>query len=97
MLSAKGTLAEDLENGEYSFPIVLALYGPAAARIVVETALRSARESSGSTHREEQLVAALHVLRSEEVRKACLVELQSLQKEVSQFAALWGRTEKMNL
>lgn len=65
----------------------------------VETALDALRQQDElkTEVREEYLKAALDALQVDEVRSECLAELESVKADVSTFATLWGRHEKMNL
>ena len=93
--AAKGVLAEDLKNGEYSFPIVLAIYASPTANTIIKEVFRGRRES-GAT-RNKQITDALTILYSNEVKSACMAELELLKDKVSPFVTVWGRQENMNL
>jgi geranylgeranyldiphosphate transferase len=93
VITAKGALAEDLANGEYSFPILVALYSAPPISNAVERALRQ-RGVSGSKKRTEN--AALMLQRGE-VRDRCLEVLEKLREENKVFASLWGRQEEMSV
>ncbi|KAN0081862.1 Isoprenoid synthase domain containing protein [Elaphomyces granulatus] len=93
--AAKGVLAEDLKNGEYSFPIVLAIYASPTANTIIKEVFRGRRES-GAT-RNKQITDALTILYNNEVKSACMAELELLKDKVSPFVTVWGRQENMNL
>ncbi|RAH74449.1 terpenoid synthase [Aspergillus aculeatinus CBS 121060] len=84
---AKGALAEDLRNHEYSYPIILALEAPDGhwvARALETSSPRNIRK-------------ALAVIQSEGVRNACFTELKLASASVQDWLSIWGRNEKMNL
>ncbi|ATZ50193.1 Bcpax1 [Botrytis cinerea B05.10] len=91
VVAAKGALAEDLANGEYSFPILVALYSSPRIKTAVEKAL-SARQ--GGEFKEHVHNAAM-ILQEDEVRGLCLGELAILRENNSIFASVWGRKEGM--
>ena len=94
VITAKGTLAEDLANGEYSFPILVALYSAPEIRSAVIGAMgRSGRESG--TRVQERLSRAALMLQKDEVRIVCLAELEALKMQNIAWASLWGREEEM--
>jgi len=93
--AAKGILAEDLKNGEYSFPIVLGIYASPTANIIIKEVFRERRES-GVT-RNKLIRDALTILYSSEIKSTCMAELELLKDKVSPFVAVWGRQENMNL
>lgn len=95
VIAAKGVLAEDLKNGDYSFPTVLALYASPTASKIIKEVFRGRWESSAT--RDKHIRAALTVLYSSEIKSACLAGVKSLKGEVSPFVTIWGRQEKMNL
>lgn len=41
--------------------------------------------------------AAVRLLQTDQVKSVCMQELDLLKGQVSQFAAAWGRTEKMTV
>ncbi|KAF9888703.1 hypothetical protein FE257_008461 [Aspergillus nanangensis] len=84
---AKGSLAEDLQNSELSYPIIVALEAPGGGW--VEKALEC-----GSPR---NIRKALQVLQSEGVRSACFEELKVSSSSVQEWLAIWGRNEKLNL
>lgn len=84
---AKGALAEDLRNGEFSYPIILALEQPSQGHLVEE-----ALASDGDPR---SIDRALEVVRSEEVRGRCLRELKALEGVVGEWVEPWGRREKL--
>lgn len=84
--SNKGSAAEDLRNGELSFPIVTALNEESACHLI-EKALESRTE--------EDIEAAISALRSERVEEACMQALHDASKGLDKLVALWGRREKM--
>jgi len=95
VIAAKGVLAEDLKNGEYSYPVVLALHASPMANTIIKE-LFSGRSKSGAA-RDKQIRDALTILYSNEVKSACMAELELLKDKVSPFVAVWGRKENMNL
>jgi geranylgeranyldiphosphate transferase len=95
VITAKGVLAEDLKNGEYSFPVVLALYASPRASGIIKEALCGRGESVAA--RDKRIRAALTVLHSSEIKSACMAELELLKGKVSPFVITWGRQEKMDL
>ena len=97
MIKAKGALAEDLINGEYSFPVIVALYSSLPERVVVQQALGEKAAGWDPKLQDESHQAALAVLQSKEVKDACMKELDALKRQVPQFAAIWGRHEAMTL
>lgn len=82
----KGAVAEDLRNGELSYPVVIALNDNGSSRIM-ERALES--------HAEASMEAALDALQSESVREACMRALQEASHGLEKLVLLWGRREKM--
>jgi geranylgeranyldiphosphate transferase len=93
VITAKGALAEDLANGEYTFPILVALYSTPPIREAVEGTLCH-HEESGRGFRERVGQAAL-MLQKDDVRIRCLTELGELREQNRDFASLWGRKEQM--
>jgi geranylgeranyldiphosphate transferase len=93
--AAKGALAEDLTNGEYSFPIIVGLYSSEPIRTAIAKVFNCRREHKKISN--SALNRAIQALQSEEVRSVCLEELEDLKRRNSKFAALWGRQEKMSL
>ncbi|KAM4059003.1 polyprenyl synthetase domain-containing protein [Hirsutella rhossiliensis] len=85
-VTSKGAVAEDVRNGELSFPIVVALNeedcGP-----IMQRALES--------HTEKDIEAALDALQTERVREACLKALKEAGRGLDKFVGLWGRREQM--
>ncbi|RYP42593.1 hypothetical protein DL767_000117 [Monosporascus sp. MG133] len=84
--TSKGAVAEDLRNGELSFPVIIAL-SEDSSRQLVEKALNS--------HAEEDIDAALGALQSRPVKEACMKELQDASHGLEKLALLWGRRERM--
>lgn len=84
--NGKGAAAEDLRNGEFSYPIIVGLNQPKG--YIVEKALGS--------NNERALRKALEVLRSPGVKEACLPELEEVGKGIGEWVELWGRKEKMD-
>ncbi|CEL05274.1 hypothetical protein ASPCAL06392 [Aspergillus calidoustus] len=84
---AKGALAEDLRNREFSYPIVLALEAPGGEWVVRALECGSPRN----------IRKALEVIQSESVRNTCFAELKSSSVPVKDWLDIWGRDEKMNL
>lgn len=93
VITAKGALAEDLANGEYTYPILIALYARPSISQAVEGALRRSGRSASQFH--DSLARATVVLQGPEVRDRCLDELTVLKEKNKEFAPLWGRTEAM--
>ncbi|KJZ71106.1 hypothetical protein HIM_09525 [Hirsutella minnesotensis 3608] len=85
-VNSKGAVAEDLRNGELSFPIVVALNDKACGPIM-QSALRS--------HSQEEIEAALDALHAEPVKKGCMKALQEAGVGLDKMVALWGRREQM--
>ena len=83
---AKGAFAEDVRNGEFSYPIILALNQPNGK--VVEGALEYRSEAN--------VKKALNVVRSDGVRGVCLKELKQVGDTVKAFVEIWGRKESLN-
>lgn len=84
---AKGAIAEDLRNGELSYPNVVALNVPKGQYVVRALAFRS-------PHNIRQ---ALRVIQSDQVRNICLTEMKKSAVSVQDWLALWGRNEKMDM
>lgn len=94
VITAKGALAEDLANGEYSFPILVALYSAPEIRSAVSGAMCRSGKEAGPRHQERLGKAAL-MLQKDEVRVVCLTELEALKTQNMAWASLWGRKEEM--
>ncbi|CAD6593962.1 MAG: hypothetical protein ASARMPRED_008248 [Alectoria sarmentosa] len=94
VMTAKGALAEDLINGEYSYPILVALYGNPETQNTISKALGASQEKYQRAT-DDWYHKALVSLQSDEVKGICIQELDRLNDQVSIFAAAWGRTEKM--
>ncbi len=84
-------------NGEYSFPILTALYSSPYAQRIMEDAMPRSRLQRGRRARDHAFEAAMEVLQSSEVKNVCMEELKSLKDAVSVFAEVWGRKEVMIL
>ncbi|POR31657.1 Prenyl transferase [Tolypocladium paradoxum] len=82
----KGAVAEDLRNGELSFPIVIALNEDRSSRLM---------EKALGSHAEEDIEEALGALQSDCVKKACIKALQDSSHGLEKLVLLWGRREKM--
>ncbi len=82
----KGSVAEDLLNSDFSYPIVVALNHDGA-----EGAVAKALQSRSN----DDIEAALLVLESAAVRNACLEALQEASHGVEDLVAAWGRQESM--
>lgn len=95
-MPAKGALAEDLSNKEFSFPIIVALYGSPTSQSVMRDALGHYFQPNDNVL-DKRFQAALSALQADETKRVCMQELDSLKEGVSQFAAAWGRTEKMTV
>ncbi|KAF1996432.1 terpenoid synthase [Amniculicola lignicola CBS 123094] len=95
VVSAKGALAEDLINGEYSYPILVGLYAAKpVSKPIADVFNRKDKSKSASN---KALNRACNALQSEEVRSVCLRELEEIRARNQQFSLLWGRSEKMKL
>ncbi|KAK7984583.1 histone deacetylase [Apiospora arundinis] len=81
-----GVVAEDLRNGELSYPIVEALILDKEGGVVAK-ALHSRSP--------EDIEAALEVLESQPVKAACLKAMQDACVGVELLEAVWGRRESM--
>ena len=84
---AKGAIAEDLRNGELTYPIVVALNASQGHHVARALEFRS-------PHNIRQ---ALRVIQSEQVRNACLTEMKKSAVSIQDWLALWGRNEKMDM
>ena len=93
MITAKGALAEDLANGEYSYPILVGLYAGPSTREAVGSALRRFGGTTPDFH--DRVARATVMLQRPEVRGRCLAELAALREENKDLAAFWGRKEEM--
>ena len=94
IINVKGALAEDLQNREYSFPIVAALYSTSAISGTVKRALKEPGSSAASA---KYLKAALGALQSGEIKDMCLEELELAKAEIGEFAGIWSRHVEMSL
>ncbi|PFH59496.1 hypothetical protein XA68_12256 [Ophiocordyceps unilateralis] len=83
---SKGAVAEDLRNGELSFPIVVALNDNSCGPI-----MRRAFQSRAAADVE----AALKSLQAPQVKRACIEALQQAGVGMEKMVSLWGRREKM--
>lgn len=83
---AKGAAAEDLRNGELSYPIIMGLSHPQG--YIVEGALGSKKHV--------ELDRALEVLRAPEVRDVCMKEFEEVGRDIQDWVKLWGRREKLD-
>lgn len=83
---SKGAAAEDLRNGELSYPIIIGLNHPQG--YLVEKALGSRNGAD--------LQRALCVLQSEQVKAICLAEFKEVGRDIPDWVKLWGRKEKMD-
>lgn len=88
-VSAKGAFAEDVRNGEYSYPVILALFSKQG------DAIRKAFATKEKTGR-PVMEKAMKALQQEDVQSVCLNELNSIAATIPDFVRLWGRKEKMN-
>ena len=95
-MAAKGALAEDLTNREFSFPIIVALYGSPTSQKIMREAM-GRRSNISQQALEKQHCAALSVLQADETKRVCMEELELLKDHVSQFATAWGRAEMMDV
>ncbi|OAA34863.1 prenyl transferase [Metarhizium rileyi] len=82
----KGSVAEDLRNGELSFPIVIALN---------DDHTRSQMQRAFESRDERDIYSALAGLQSPSVRKTCLEALEEAGKGLEKLVAVWGRQEQM--
>ncbi|KAK7955212.1 prenyl transferase [Apiospora saccharicola] len=83
----KGVVAEDLRNGELTYPIVQALILD-GARGVVAKSLRSRFR--------EDIEEALEFLETPAVKDACFKTMEEARDGVEQLEAVWGRRERMD-
>lgn len=88
-------MAEDLRNGEYSFPIILGLFGTGHIRHSIRAAMDSSKLPA--TSRDKVLLEGVAALQAPGVRDACLSELEVLKSALADFSVLWGRQEKMTV
>ncbi|KAF2462742.1 terpenoid synthase [Lindgomyces ingoldianus] len=95
VVTAKGALAEDLINGEYSYPIILGLYSSQPIKSALENAFN--RKRGNQAEYKAAVNRAVCALQGEEVRSLCLEELRLVRQRNLQFATLWGREEKMEI
>jgi len=96
VVAAKGALAEDLINREYSFPIIVALYGSSKAQnIMMEVPEPLTGLDQQSSDKRYQ--ATLSILQANEVKGICMGELDGLKGQVFRYVTAWGRTEKMTV
>lgn len=96
VVTAKGKLAEDLINKEYSYPIIIALNSSAHIANAVGQALQKKQQHLSSFRQKKLCQAALTALQESEVKNKCLGELDELKSKLYQFVGLWGRQESMN-
>lgn len=94
-MTAKGALAEDLTNGEYSYPILVGLYASEPIRSAINNVFNSRRERKETSA--NALRDAIEALQSDEVKNVCLGELGEVKRRNSRFAALWARDETMSI
>lgn len=83
---AKGTLAEDLRNGEFSYPIILALNDPNGDCVA------KAMQGGGET----DIQNAMAVLQSSAVRDVVLREMKEAGSMIQEFVEIWGRKERLD-
>lgn len=88
-------MAEDLRNGEYSFPIILGLFSTPQISGPIRAAMESAHLTA--TNRDKVLADGVAALQAPGVRDACLSELEMLKTALTDFSFLWGRQEKMTV
>lgn len=79
-------MAEDLRNGEFSYPIILALSQPEGN--FVAKALESRTE--------KDFEKALAVVQSDPVKSLCLRELKQVGADIRDFVEIWGRKERLD-
>nr|AFO69306.1 prenyl transferase [Aciculosporium take] len=82
----KGAIAEDLRNGELSFPVVVALNDKSTSS-QMHRALQS--------HEERDIFKALEGLQSSGVKNRCIKTMQEAGQGLEKLLAIWGRHEKM--
>ncbi|KAH8897625.1 prenyl transferase [Thozetella sp. PMI_491] len=82
----KGAVAEDLRNGELSFPIVVGLNDEVVGPYI-EKAFRSQHES--------EICEALAHLESAKIKKKCLNALQEAARGLDSLVGFWGRREQI--
>ncbi|KAF2108456.1 isoprenoid synthase domain-containing protein [Lophiotrema nucula] len=95
VVAAKGALAEDLINGEYTYPIIVGLFSSKSARSAITDAFSCRLEHKKLST--SALRRAVVALQSEEVRAVCLEELERVRGQNRHFAELWARQERMSL
>ncbi|PKX90480.1 putative geranylgeranyl diphosphate synthase [Aspergillus novofumigatus IBT 16806] len=83
----KGSLAEDLQNRELNYPIILALNVPGGEHVERALELPTSRN----------IRRAMRVIQCSKIRALCAAELQKSTIGVEEWLQLWGRKEKMNL
>jgi geranylgeranyldiphosphate transferase len=84
-----------LRNGEYSFPIILGLFGTPRISRTIRAAIRSSKLPVAN--RDKVLAEGVAALQASGVRDACLSELEGLKSALADFSFLWGRQEKMTV
>ena len=95
VISAKGALAEDLINGEYTYPIIIGLHASDSIRSVIKEAFNLSGKQNSK--QKKVLQGAIQALQSEEVQSVCLKELEAVRSRNKLFVAAWGRTEVMSI
>jgi geranylgeranyldiphosphate transferase len=88
-------MAEDLANGEYSYPILVALYADVEVSMAVEDVLRRCRQGETGRPFGARVSNATMLMQRDRVRARCLRELDELREQNRGFASLWGRKEEM--
>nr|J7FJH2.1 RecName: Full=Prenyltransferase idtC; AltName: Full=Indole-diterpene biosynthesis cluster protein C; Flags: Precursor [Claviceps paspali]AFO85422.1 prenyl transferase [Claviceps paspali] len=83
----KGAIAEDLRNGEMSFPVVVALGD--------QTTSSQIRKAFGS-HSDGDIFDALDALQSSCIKNKCSQALQEAGRGLENLLAIWGRREHMD-
>ncbi|KAL4748886.1 hypothetical protein BDW72DRAFT_179256 [Aspergillus terricola var. indicus] len=82
----KGAAAEDLNNKELTYPIMLALSAPGGEHVIRALEYPSPRN----------VRRALHIIRSEAVYGPCMKELKQASVGIEDWLQLWGRKEKLD-
>ncbi|KAG6023931.1 hypothetical protein E4U41_001904 [Claviceps citrina] len=82
----KGAVAEDLRNGELSYPVVVALNDPST---------KQQMQKAFRTRSEGDILQALEGLQSPAVKNKCVKALQEAGQGLDKLVAVWGRHEKM--
>lgn len=91
---SKGAAAEDVLNGDLTYPILLAYYHGAGTDIDLLAATSTPRTSRNP--RFSRALDRVHgVLQQEDVKGACLRELDAVTEKITALVDAWGRKERM--